>query len=726
MRILKTITKLFAALCAAILMPMSANAQGSLMKLNPYARMAVIEQGVNKAMTQNAATKNKKGVLSVRRSAETAAPQSSPAVTVMLKSADGADARNLIQDCGGRTLLSRGNIHIATLPMASVMQLADNDDIVRIEMSPLPKACTDTTALLTNALPAYQGENIDHGYNGEGVIVGVADIGFDLTHPNFYKADMSEYRIKRLWDILSTDTLGQREELFTGHEYTTEDDILALKHSYDGEQETHGTHTAGTAAGGGYDTPYRGIAWGSDICLVSTVASDNYDMIDSLRRKLLDNSYLGSIAFDYIFNYAQEQGKPCVINYSIGSPDDYDESTYLQKELLDSLTGPGRIIVSSAGNKGHLKNYFHKQKGTASMGCAIRNSDSKGYLAVLKTDTTAFDIRLVTYGDTYDTLTVKAADVPMYEETDSFLVVGDSLSGKPYIAVFYAYHSAINHDDLSYEIALYAIDSTATNFGVTTPMTIEIVGEEADVEYHNYSGTMTTTAYAPHLNAGDNTHGVTIPAAAESVIAVGGTAYRDSVRTIDGGMLCVGWGKNGERAVTSSIGPALSGRIKPDVMAPGLNVISSYSSYFYDNYPKKVEENSVKVSTVNGRKYPWTCDSGTSMAAPVVAGAIALWLQACPTLTPQDVFEIIAETSTHPDETLEYPNNYYGYGQINVYEGLLKAIEKQAAGITETEAEGNASTSDDWYDLRGIKLNGKPTGKGIYINRGKLKLTIDN
>lgn len=62
------------------------------------------------------------------------------------------------------------------------------------------------------------------------------------------------------------------------------------------------------------------------------------------------------------------------------------------------------------------------------------------------------------------------------------------------------------------------------------------------------------------------------------------------------------------------------------------------------------------------------------MSAPAVGGAIALWLQACPTLSPNDVLKLLNETSIHPDVTLAYPNCDYGYGQIDVYAGLLSIL----------------------------------------------------
>ena len=62
------------------------------------------------------------------------------------------------------------------------------------------------------------------------------------------------------------------------------------------------------------------------------------------------------------------------------------------------------------------------------------------------------------------------------------------------------------------------------------------------------------------------------------------------------------------------------------------------------------------------------------MSTPAVAGAIALWLQARPTLTPDEVKAVMARTCRKPDTTMDYPNNYFGYGEIDVYKGLLDVL----------------------------------------------------
>ena len=102
-------------------------------------------------------------------------------------------------------------------------------------------------------MPVYAGKALPQPYTGNGVVMGVMDIGFDLTHPTFYDSSCSRYRIRRLWDQISPDTIGS--PLYVGREYTTEEELLTLGHSYDGLIQTHGPQTAGIAAGSGYDSP---------------------------------------------------------------------------------------------------------------------------------------------------------------------------------------------------------------------------------------------------------------------------------------------------------------------------------------------------------------------------------------------------------------------------------------------------------------------------------------
>lgn len=166
------------------------------------------------------------------------------------------DADELFQRYGVERLASFGpSLHIVSIPLRHIGALSLDGRVMRIETH---RSCTvtmDTTRTIVNAIPAYEGRDLPQAFTGEGVVVGVQDIGFDLTHPTFYTRDMSRYRIQALWDHLSPDTIGS--PYYVGRDYRGEEALLQLGCPYDGNVQTHGTHTAGIAAGSGFDSPLR-------------------------------------------------------------------------------------------------------------------------------------------------------------------------------------------------------------------------------------------------------------------------------------------------------------------------------------------------------------------------------------------------------------------------------------------------------------------------------------
>jgi subtilisin family serine protease len=104
-----------------------------------------------------------------------------------------------------------------------------------------------------------------------------------------------------------------------------------------------------------------------------------------------------------------------------------------------------------------------------------------------------------------------------------------------------------------------------------------------------------------------------------------------------------------------------SGRIKPDIVAPGVDVLSSLPG---DNYGSS---------------------DGTSMAGPHVAGAVALLWSADPTLIGDiDRTEqlLIMTVDPYTGSTAvgcfegDVPNAAYGYGLLDVYEAVKEALRK--------------------------------------------------
>jgi serine protease AprX len=142
-------------------------------------------------------------------------------------------------------------------------------------------------------------------------------------------------------------------------------------------------------------------------------------------------------------------------------------------------------------------------------------------------------------------------------------------------------------------------------------------------------------------NSGSQTLTVGSPGAARGAIAVGAVADPDR-----GGVYVASW---------SSRGPSRDGRVKPDIMAPGVGIVAAKANS-HDQY---------------------VAYSGTSMASPFVAGFVALMLEAAPTLTPADVYQDITQTAR--DEGPVGPDNDFGYGLLDGV-AALHALNRTSTG----------------------------------------------
>ena len=629
------------------------------------------------------------------------------------------NAAEVLRQYGCKGLARVGDISIAAIPLNKLGALSCGRQVKRIEAGRRCSVQMDTTRLVVNAETAYTGEGLPQVYTGRGVVVGVQDIGFDLTHPNFYSADMSRYRIKALWDQLSRDTVGST--LYVGRDYIGKDALLELGHPVDGETQTHGTHTTGIAAGSGSEgngvvSPYRGLACDADLVLVDN-AADNTSLIDP--KDYYKYTYAtDALGFKYIFDYAERMKQPCVINFSEGSSQDFHGNDQLYYELLAKLIGPGRIIVSSAGNDGARNTYIHKPVGQQRAGGFVLSSE-KHFNCTAKSKQT-FTFRISIYNNVTSPTMIDVLTTDVCGARDSLLTDSLLVGGKKYIWRVLAYPNSYDMSETAYDFQL----SSPSKVGDSPQVSLQVMGREADVKLYRMSGYMFPHTLDPVLNAGDCRYTIFSPSSSPDVICVGSTSYRTQFINYLDEKKVYDSGRNGIRSPFSAMGPTLDGRIKPDVMAPGQNIVSSYSTFFINN-PKNVNgsvQSDVRHFEFNGRTYAWNSNAGTSMSAPVVAGAIALWLQADPTLTPADCLEIFSKTCIHYDTTLAYPNNLYGYGQIDVVAGLKEVLRRKALSINIIDDKRKVEQDDNRIYL----LDGRYVGtgdinlpKGIYIRNGK-------
>jgi len=111
--------------------------------------------------------------------------------------------------------------------------------------------------------------------------------------------------------------------------------------------------------------------------------------------------------------------------------------------------------------------------------------------------------------------------------------------------------------------------------------------------------------------------------------------------------------------------------MKPDIAAPGVNVISSISSFTDADYTP------FTTVTFNGRDYDFARFSGTSMSSPCVAGIVALILDANPTLSPAQVKNILKTTArldTYTGTITAPGHPRWGMGKVNAYQAVVLAL----------------------------------------------------
>lgn len=121
----------------------------------------------------------------------------------------------------------------------------------------------------------------------------------------------------------------------------------------------------------------------------------------------------------------------------------------------------------------------------------------------------------------------------------------------------------------------------------------------------------------------------------------------------------------------SKLGPSPYDEIKPDVVAPGVNIYSTLPGDRYGTKP------------------------GTSMASPAVSGVVALMKQAHPNLTVEHIQHILRNSATPltDDVFSSYPNYGFGYGLVNAVSALEQTLEEKVNPVQRISGERRYDTA---------------------------------
>ncbi|MCY8233773.1 S8 family peptidase [Priestia endophytica] len=185
------------------------------------------------------------------------------------------------------------------------------------------------------------------------------------------------------------------------------------------------------------------------------------------------------------------------------------------------------------------------------------------------------------------------------------------------------------------------IDIISMSLG-SAPTAYERENDDPMVQYVELAWNSGIVVCVAAGNDGPDEGTIASPGISDQVITVGALDDRDTAETRE----------DDDVANFSSRGPTPYGVTKPDILAPGVNIVSLRSPNSYlDKLQKsnRVDSNYVTLS-------------GTSMATPICAGVVALILQANPDTTPNEVKELLRNGATLWGER---DPNIYGSGYIN-------------------------------------------------------------
>lgn len=491
--------------------------------------------------------------------------------------------------------------------------------------------------------------NLPQEYTGQGVIIGITDWGFDYTHPVFYDTNMVHYRVLRAWDQFKTS--GPAPDGYDyGTEYIGAEALLTAQcdtsNVYD--YAYHGTHCAGIAGGGGAGTQYKGVATEAEFLFVSVMLTDQ-QVIDAWR---------------WMYDVAQQEGKRLVISMSWGLYYlDYMDGTGPLAEEMQRLNDLGVVFTSSAGNNGdendHIMHTF-TQQDTIRTSFTFPSSSIGSRITMMNSANQPFSFSLFAMDNSYNIL----AETPFFATadggyTDSVLVIGTD-------SVHYWFDAeATNEFNQRPGVQLRVAKKTGYKFGLA----IAANGGEfhawnmalIETDYGNWGGTFVKPGQHADWINGDASYGISTPGNIDCAITV--AAHSSRYQAASGN-----WG-GGSITSFSSSGPGFGQTLKPDISAPGKNIVSSISSYtntFSGSYYASTQ--------FNGRTYKFAQLSGTSMSNPFVAGVCALVLQANPNLSAAQVKEVLLETAYEDQYTEVSGELRFGHGKVNAYQAILKAL----------------------------------------------------
>ncbi|HET6371641.1 MAG TPA: S8 family serine peptidase, partial [Nitrospiria bacterium] len=584
-----------------------------------------------------------------------------------------------IEALGGRIRGVLGDVAAIEIPRSNLNELSSLPQILRVRrprrLRPLlDQSVTASGANARDVVWSYSSaSNSFSGNTGQNVVFGIVDSGIDLQHMDFRGPD-GQSRILFLWDQTQSGFLRfPPPNMGYGMECTRSGIVFGGCPERD--EEGHGTHVSGIAAGNGSATGngypayrYIGVAPEADLIVVKT---------DFFEDHILDG-------ISYIQQKAAALGKPYVINLSLGSHIDPHDGTSLFARALNNASGPGRIIVAAMGNEGDVGTSPIHVSGTVGSGNPVTVSftvpsslpETPLLISIWYPGANQFQVNVQGPGlDCIASLSAPVAPSDPDTATVPQTTCGPIFLGSSFAQSTTSDPAGADNDDREIFLALgnNIVPPKAGSW------TFQLIGTavgangrfDAWTEDAIFAGTAGTTLPGAGNYVVNPETTMVDSASAAQVISVGSYVTRNTWPHQGGGSIPPTNSTVSDLSFFSSQGPtrpcsngaACPSVQKPDLVAPGEWIMSSRSAQF-SGPGCSLSLTLLDCFEPDGVHMVFR---GTSMAAPHVAGAVAMILQWHPDYTPDQVKALLRQNVQQNSFSAASspPNNRWGYGILD-------------------------------------------------------------
>jgi subtilisin family serine protease len=560
----------------------------------------------------------------------------------------------------------KDTLETKTVKLSELPEIAETPDVAYIELGEALKRPDAQVSRSRVSAPSRTERNIEgRDSGGRDVLIGIIDVGgFDFSHPDFLNAEGTRWL--SIWDQREGGARPPPADFGFGSEILQEHMNAAIRAAPDVhlpawalepqsqmQVSSHGTHVASIAAGN------KGICRNAHI---AGVLIDLPDEIATDRRKSFYDSTRVAQAATYLCNLAARLGVPVSINVSLGTNGGgHDASNGASRWIDNELALPGRCVCVAAGNAGQ-----EAASGPDDVGFIMGRIHTSGRIDARGL---ASDIEWVVVGNGIADVSENELEI-WYSGADRFAVsitppdmptIGP-IQPQEYVqnlklpdgSMLSAYNELYHPANGCNYIAIYLSPFLKQNPVVgVRPGLWRVRLHGVEIRDGRYDGWIERDDPRPRGAIGPREFW-NFP----SFFTVNSNVDNSSVSSLACGARIVSVANldfaRDEINKSSSQGPTRDERLKPDVAAPGTDIVAA-NGFAGEN---------------DG---DWIAMTGTSMASPYVAGVIGLMLEAEPKLTAAQICGIIQRTSNPlPGNTFEWADDA-GYGVLNGAECVKEA-----------------------------------------------------